>query len=347
MTTQQYRATNFRADSLERIRRINAILDEYDGQRLTARQVYYQFVARGWLENTPRSYQNLTSLLTDARYAGLVSWSAIEDRGREPDSPSEWNSIGEIARAAARGFRLPRWRGQDHYVELWVEKQALAGVLEPIASRNHVTLMVNKGYSSASAMKAAADRIIDACGWQIEIVCDHCGAFADDQCDGRCGACEGKVSPIARRTDDGDVLPIVLYLGDHDPSGEDMVRDIRDRLVEFGCDGIDVRKLALTMAQIRTFNPPPNPAKITDSRAAGYIARHGDQSWELDALPPRELNRLVQAAISEIVDAEKMALVIVEEDRQRATLESLLVVAEAIDAKPRRSPRKRNPRRTR
>ncbi len=296
MSLEKFRSINFRADSLSRIDEINVILGEYDGQRLTARQVYYRLVAGGKIPNTPTSYKNLTSLLADARYAGLVDWDIIEDRGREPDVPAEWGSIDEIVDAAVRQFRLPRWRDQPHYVELWVEKQALAGVLGPIAARHHIALMVNKGYSSASAMKASAERMI--------------GANPQDS-------------------------SIVLYLGDHDPSGNDMVRDIRDRLEEFGVPDLEVRKLALTRAQIREFDPPPNPAKITDSRAAAYIAEHGEFSWELDALPPRELNRLVERAIAGVVDRKKMDAVLAREQKAKDGITSLLERARRAEAKHR------------
>ncbi len=283
MALQKFRTIRFRSESLARIGDINAILSEYDGQRLTARQVYYRLVSSLKIPNTPASYKLLTSLLADARYAGLVDWDLIEDRGREPDSPGEWDSIDDIVDIAVKQFRLPRWNLQEYYVELWVEKQALAGVLAPIARRHHVTLMVNKGYSSASAMKAAAERMREQCS-------------------------------ATGRT------PIVLYLGDHDPSGNDMVRDVRDRLVEFGVSELEVRKLALTMDQIDEFNPPPNPAKISDSRAAAYIARYGEYSWELDALPPRELNRIVDLAIGSVVDVRVMAEVIKREEEERASM---------------------------
>lgn len=280
MSCEKFRDINFRADTLERIERINTILSEYDGQKLTARQVYYRLVAAAVIPNTPTSYKNLTSILADARYAGLVDWDIIEDRGREPDSPSEWESVDELVDAAVRQWRSPRWATQNFHVELWVEKQALAGVLGPIARRYHVTLMVNKGYSSASAMKESADRMIAA----------------------------GKEA-------------IVLYLGDHDPSGNDMVRDVRDRLTEFGVEDLTVRKLALTMEQIEEFDPPPNPAKITDSRAAAYIEEFGDSSWELDALPPAELNNIATAAIVEYIDEERMeaTLAIEAAERRRIT----------------------------
>lgn len=291
MSTQQFRSTKFKPDSLVRIGQINDILSEYQDQKLTARQVYYQLVSRGIIENNVRSYKNLTNLLTDARYAGLVDWDVIEDRGRVPDHPSEWSSLEGLVDAALRSYRLPRWEEQENYVELWVEKQALAGVLTPIASKYHVTLMVNKGYSSASSMKDAADRMIQA---------------ADDY------------------AGDEDRRIVLLYCGDHDPSGEDMVRDIGARLEEFGVRNLDVRKLALTMAQVEQFNPPPNPAKLTDSRAKGYIDKFGDSSWELDALPPRELNRIIERAILSVLDVDKMDEVKAREEQDKERLRAAL-----------------------
>jgi len=323
MSKQQFRVTNFKPETLARIKQANDIIAEYGGQKLTARQVYYQFVSRDLIPNNARSYQNLTSMITDARYAGMLDWNAIEDRGREADVPNEWDSIDEIVDASVNQWRSPRWRDQPKYVELWVEKQALAGVLEPIARRAHVPLMVNKGYSSASAMFAAAERMLEAVGSdRVETQCDNCGTFADDRTNGKCNSCEAKTNIVTKafHKDGGDEFDkevVVLYLGDHDPSGEDMVRDIRDRLNEFGVPNLEVEKVALTMAQIKKFNPPPNPAKITDSRAKAYIEEFGQQSWELDALPPRELNRLVQAAINRNIDRKAMDAVIATEDVER------------------------------
>lgn len=317
-----YRNTNFRADSLARIKQAQTIIAEYS-QKLTVRQLYYQFVSRDLISNTPRDYQNLTSLIADARYAGLISWDAIEDRGREPDVPSEWANIEELMDIAVKQFRLPRWAGQKHYVELWVEKQALAGVLAPIARRNHVTLMVNKGYSSASAMKSSAERMISACDITVEMVCGDCtglDSILDDDEEERCDLCGKRWKPKAYGDTDNKRTPVVLYLGDHDPSGEDMVRDIEDRLKEFGVSNVEVVKIALTMAQIKKFKPPPNPAKISDSRAAAYIAKHGAQSWEVDALPPKMLNQLITNAIEALVDVRKMGAVITQEDVQKKRL---------------------------
>lgn len=280
---EPYRSTKFRPDSLAKIEKMAEIVGEYEehGLTLTARQLYYQFVSRDIIPNTQSEYKKLTALLTDARYAGLIDWDAIEDRGRVPEIPSQWPDIRALVSSALRAYRLPRWEGQGKYVELWVEKQALAGVLSPLAWRFHVTLMVNKGYSSASAMYEAAQRM--------------------------------------KRRDEPE--NIVFYLGDHDPSGEDMVRDVRDRLCEFGVEGLHVTKIALTMDQVDQYQPPPNPAKLTDSRATAYIAKHGDKSWEVDALPPDVLSRLITNAISAEVDDKLMEAVKKREEADKAALQ--------------------------
>jgi hypothetical protein len=138
--------------------------------------------------------------------------------------------------------------------------------------------MVNRGYSSASAMYESAQRFRGA-----------------------------------------DGSGVLFYLGDHDPSGEDMVRDVRDRLTMFGAD-VEVEKIALTMDQVEEYDSPPNPAKMTDSRAAGYVEKHGDSSWEVDALPPNVLAEIVHAAIGGVLDQGMMAKIIAREEAGKAAL---------------------------
>jgi hypothetical protein len=261
--------------------------------------------------------------VSDARLAGLIDWDAIEDRVRQPRRANEYESLKDLTDAALRSYRLPRWKGQDTYAELWVEKDALAGVLEPLARKFHVTLMVNRGYSSQSAMFEASQRFIAAC--ESAGVGD--GPEDEDQPADiayRDGNAEtgGQEIDLVRR-------PVLFYLGDHDPSGEDMVRDVRDRLSMFGID-VDVQKIALTMAQVKRYNPPPNPAKVTDSRAAGYIAKFGDSSWEVDALPPNVLSQIVTSSFRSIIDQEKMDEIIEKEesDKKRLTAAVSKIVKE-------------------
>lgn len=98
--------------------------------------------------------------------------------------------------------------------------------------------------------------------------------------------------------------PIIFHFGDHDPSGIDMTRDNQERLSLFAGVPVIVQRIALNMSQVEEFNPPPNPAKLTDSRAADYIARYGDESWELDALSPRYIEDLIDNAIRKIRNEE-------------------------------------------
>lgn len=302
MARIRYREIEFRDEAVKRIAQVNTILSQYKG-RVTVRQVYYRLVAANLIRNIQSEYSAVQGLLTKARYAGLIDWDAIEDRTRAPEKDRDWPTAKGAVDEVADSFRLDRWMGQSFYVELWVEKSALAGVLAPIAHAYHVTLMVNRGSSSASAMKESADRIRARCA---------------------------PYGPHER--------PVVLYVGDHDPSGIDMIRDVRDRLVEFGCpDWLDVRPVALTMAQVEEYNPPPNPLKrkddpkkykvadgsLADPRAAAYVEQYGTSSWEVDALPPDALDVLLRKTINSYVDTAKMDAQVTRENVIRNKLQML------------------------
>lgn len=259
------------------LERINTILEEYrnDGYVLTLRQLYYQLVSKDIIPNNDREYAKLSNILKKGRMAGIVDWSAIEDRVRVPKLPYWVRDVQHAIQDTIEQYRVNRMQGQQRNIEIWVEKDALSNVLFRVTSKYHIRLMVNRGYSSISAMYDA-----------------H------------------------RRLRSGDVI---LYFGDHDPSGKDMVRDIRERMEEFGRE-VDVRPVALTMEQIRRFNPPPNPAKITDPRAKWYIREYGRTSWELDALPPRELIRLAEEAVEELIDLDQYNRCL---DREQRDIEEL------------------------
>lgn len=261
---------------------------------LTNRQLYYQLVARGIIPNADKIYKRICTFLTDARYGGLIDWEAIEDRGRTPEKHSEWDNIKELIESAVSSYRLPRWQDQDYYIELFCEKQAMESVLKPIADKYHIYFGYNKGYSSASTMYELAQRIKE----KIK---------------------EGKKA-------------IVFYLGDHDPSGLDMIRDISERINEFLTKGdneplyeddfeFEVVPLALNMQQIRQYNPPPNPAKITDPRAKGYIEEFGNKSWELDALEPKVLIQITEKGIQQYIDLTKYHDWIDRENQEKKALE--------------------------
>lgn len=284
----------------ELLNQIVEIVEYYIGEdiKLTNRQLYYQLVAKDYIPNAMEVYKRFCTFLTDARYGGLVDWDAIEDRGRIPEKHSEWDNIKRLIESATYTYRLPRWKDQDYYVELYCEKQAMESVLKPIAEKYHIYFGFNKGYSSASTMYDLAQRIKE----KIQ---------------------EGKRA-------------VILYLGDHDPSGLDMVRDIHKRICEFltaGDECLDIVgdeeenpyfkiiPLALNMQQIKKYNCPPNPAKITDPRAKGYIEEHGNKSWELDALEPKVLMKIAEKGIKEFLDEEKYNVWIERENDEKKALE--------------------------
>jgi hypothetical protein len=278
---------NFSASSMAIIEKVNAILTEYTGQgfRLSLRQLYYQLVARGYIENTLRSYKRTGDLVSNARLAGLIDWQMIEDRNRDVIYSNPWNDPGEIVQAAASQFHLDHWEGQPCYVEVMVEKDALSGILEPVCESLNIRFMANKGYSSSSAMYEAARRIY-------------------------------RMAVTHRKE------VHIFYLGDHDPSGIDMTRDIQERLEIFtkGDVGIELSRLALNWGQIEEWKPPKNPAKETDSRFQAYVDQFGESSWELDAVEPRELSRLVNAAVTRLIDQEAWDKVLTKEERMKADL---------------------------
>ena len=276
----RYKEMNIRQSGLDLIALVNSVITDYkeQGYSLTLRQVYYQLVSKNTIANSERSYNNLGVLLNNGRLAGLIDWEAIEDRTRYVRALSHWNHPSEIIKDAAASYNIDLWQGQQYYVEVWVEKDALIGIVEQAATRYDVPCFSCRGYVSQSEMWEAAQRMIS-----------HSES-------------------------------VVLHLGDHDPSGIDMTRDIQERLCMFGAD-VRVERLALNMSQVEQYNPPPNPAKVTDTRAGGYVKKYGASSWELDALEPRTLDELICSSILKYLDMEKFR---VAQNRQAAEREMIL-----------------------
>ncbi len=281
-------ARNFSDQTKGLIVTVNSILDEYRaaGYTLTLRQLYYQLVSRAIIENSVQSYKRVGNIVSDARLAGLIDWEMIEDRGRVTQFPPHWNDPAEIVEAAANQFAVDKWEDQENYAEVMVEKDALSGVLLPVCRRLDVGFTANRGYSSSSALYEAGKR-------------------------------------MAQRIDDGKTV-WVFYLGDHDPSGVDMTRDVLERLEMFSGANIEVKRLALNMDQIEKLNPPENPAKETDSRAAAYIAKFGESSWELDAVEPRQLDRIVTRAVRDLLDEDLWDAAVAREKQMKRELQAFV-----------------------
>jgi len=282
-----YIEKSFRKDKLILIDKINEVINEYtmQGYSLTLRQVYYQLVARAMIENNEKSYKNVGNLISDARLAGLIDWNAIEDRTRNMRGNSHWSTPGSIINSAAHSYHLDHWEGQGNYVEVWVEKDALIGIVGQICEQLDVNFFSCRGYVSQSEMWSAAQR-------------------------------------LKRRQDQGQDV-VLLHLGDHDPSGKDMSRDIQDRLRIFEAYNVEFHRLALNMNQIERYNPPPNPAKLTDSRATQYIGEFGYDSWELDALEPQVISDLIERNVKSYRDESIYHEILRQEKEEKILLSDI------------------------
>lgn len=315
-----YISKRFNAASQALIAQANVICREYQaaGYDLTLRQLYYQFVARGYIPNSQKEYKRLGSVINDARLAGHLDWDFLVDRTRNPESRSQWGHPRDIILASARQFHLDYWADQDVHVEVWVEKEALAGVVERTTHSFDVTSLACRGYMSQSEQWVAAQRF-------------------------------GKKLLQGKRVH-------VIHLGDHDPSGIDMSRDNEERLYTFlvhdmlraknqargslhsgdlysaldpdnvheGHGLFTFERIALTMDQVEEYDPPPNPAKSTDARFESYLRTYGDESWELDALDPSVLDNLITLAIERQCDLDRLMATQEREEAYRDRISELL-----------------------
>jgi hypothetical protein len=287
---------------LAMIKQANVIIAAYQAQGfdLTLRQLYYQFVSRDLLPNTVQSYKRLGDIIVDGRLAGLIDWDAIVDRTRNLESLAHWTNPEGIVEAISEQFRLDKWARQPHRIEVWIEKEALAGVFERVCQELDIPYFCCRGYTSVSEMWAAGRRLL-----------------------------QYRSSLTRKKGGNRGQVPIILHFGDHDPSGIDMTRDIVDRLQMFAGFRIEVERLALNMNQVEEYAPPPNPAKMTDSRYASYIQVYGEESWELDALEPTVLATLVRDAVARFRDEDLWAE---DTEREEEGRQQLAKIAERYDA---------------
>lgn len=304
-----YRDHNFRWDTRQILEDADRVATEYmeKGYTVTVRQLYYQMIAQdlfpdSWIDerynaknglpwdtkNTVKNYQKFVKVVSDGRLAGYLDWDAIEDRLRRTERNRHWSSHDEILQAAVDSWAIDKWAYQKIRVEVMCEKDAVAGILEPVCSLNDVPFTACRGYGSQSLFYRKGKEI-------QEILL-------------------------------GGQHVVLLYFGDHDPSGLDMDRDIQSRLTDFTDLGDDFEKyvhfhrIALTSGQIEKLMPPPNPAKSTDSRYKLYQEQFGNESWELDAIPPEYLEHILNGALESLRDEEQWKRAIDEEASQKQEL---------------------------
>lgn len=298
MTYEAFADKNFTAAHLGVINKALEIIQEYQDQglTLTLRQLYYQFVARALIQNDQRQYKRLGKIVSNARMCGLLPWTSIEDRTRNLTSWRHCETADEAVATLRRFVRPDYWQNQNRRVEVWIEKEALVGVIERVCARHDVPFFACRGYNSQSEAWRAGKR-------------------------------------MQRRWDRDKQMTLVLHLGDHDPSGIDMTKDNADRLEVFSDRSAEVRRIALNMDQINEHRPPPNPVKFTDSRAGDYTANYGFDSWELDALDPAVLQRVIQDHIQGEIDEYAWAEITKRKECENGILDALIDGWEGIREK--------------
>lgn len=290
-----YIPKNFSAAHEQIISQANDFLDDFEQQgfSVSLRQLYYQFVASvPGFPNTEQSYKRLGGIITNARLAGRISFDSIEDRGRSCYAVGSQPDPNKVLDNLAYRYSEDYWAGQDSYVEVWVEKDALSGVIERPCNRLRVPHMACKGYMSASAAYEAGQRFKDA----------H----------------------------DAGKTCVLIHLGDHDPSGIDMTRDNGKRLQMFAESPVKISRIGLNMDQIEKYSPPPNPTKVTDSRAEDYITRFGYTCWELDALSPKVIDRLITDEVNKYIDPDEWSDTTRRERINRALIDKIEANKEAV-----------------
>ena len=256
---------------LDKLNKVIEVLEELnDYKPLTLRQIYYQLVGQGYIENKVSQYTMLSKLLKWARIDGYIPWEDIEDRVRAFHDLTGWGDSDDFIqahlRAFLRGYTRNLLQSQDKYLEIWIEKDALSSIFTRVAEDYTVPVVVCRGFSSVSFLNDFKTRL---------------------NRDGR--------------------KKVMLYFGDFDPSGVEMLTAMKTTLMEeLGVNEIEFKRVALLKDDISVYNLPNNPDafKKTDTRAKKHLETYGELAVELDALRPDVLERKIKVAIEAELDID-------------------------------------------
>lgn len=280
----------------EYVRATNNIISQYDFQ-LTVRQIFYRLVSISFIRNTINSYKLFDRMITRGRERGDIDARSIIDRARQTiGGDYGYMSVQDFVRSKiseledTEQYTRRVWDGQPQYVELWVEKDALATLFSSVANGYRVVTYPSRGYSSFT-------KVYEAINNRFSLYGDR---------------------PIT-----------ILHFSDHDPSRLNMTDDIQSRLSRYGSHA-KVKRIALTYTQVRQFGLEPMPTKISDSRWKEYSLQYGNQCWELDALPPNELQNIIRDAIKAHIDVSRWNKTFKEIEKERLALQKKFKSREVV-----------------
>jgi hypothetical protein len=201
-----------------------------DGKPMTVRQVFYQATVRGIVEKTEAGYAKVQTDLVVMRRSGILPYEWLADNTRWQRKPRTFNSVSHALEETARFYRRALWTDAGAYVEVWLEKDALAGVVLPVTAEFDVPLMVARGYASLSFLHTAAEYISSL---DVPVFIYHLGDF-----------------------DPSGVN-----------AGEKIEETLRDMAPDAE---LYFERIAVTHAQIEEWGLPTRPTKASDSRAKGF-----------------------------------------------------------------------------
>jgi hypothetical protein len=269
---------------------VTAVADEHP---VTLRGVFYRVVSAGAVDKTELGYRTVGRRLLALRRDGQVPYSWITDGTRWISKPDTFSGIDEMLEDAAASYRRALWHDHDVEVQIYSEKDAITGVILPVTQRWDVPLGVTRGYASESFAWGVAESIRSA-HWAGKEV-------------------------------------FVYDLGDHDPSGVDAWRAFEQRVTDFVCtdarsrpgwtsraqrEAVHFERLAVTPEQVEEYQLPTRFTKSGDTRAKGFTGG----SVEVDAIRPSILRSLVEQAITQHIDPEKLRVTRIAEESERDIL---------------------------
>ncbi len=283
------------ARTVKRVRRTNVEMAELrdalyeivaESQPVTVRGVFYLATTRGLVpKDDAKGYRPVQRELLKMRREGLVPWGWVTDGSRSVYGHSRYGNLDSYALQVASNYRKDYWHDSAEYVEIWMEKEALRGVISPVVIGEFgLNLFVTKGQPSATYLYEAADDILQ----------------------------------------DGRPTHVYVF-SDFDPGGFRIFDRVKHELEGFVGDEVrlTVERVAVSRSQIEEFDLPTRPGKEKDPQRAKFEREHGLGCVELDAMPPDVLRGLIRGRLEGHMDANRLATLKLAERHERQGLRSL------------------------
>lgn len=348
MSRVKYVKKEFRDEKAALVPHIQRVFDEYAamGYVLNARGIAYRLEGQGIIRKTEESFQQVETVVKEGRLMGLFDWDGLPvDSARALRDYAMWTDPAHRLRSAAANHLTDKWRTQENRVEVWCEKEGLLGIISGACEDEDVPYRALTGYDAVGALREGARRIMarshggrflvraqDKYGNGMEKMNRFYVALAllderelaDDENVREYAAWAREVWQEEAEKDIPEQHTVILYIGDHDPSGINITETVRKELALYGAADFTVERIAITCEESCQDDDPEihsAPAKYTDSRHSGYVSEHGTTlAWEVESLEPAVLSARVTAAIESWRDDRAWQRAVDEEEAQRRLL---------------------------